>query len=383
MAWLGVTGAPFDVGAWADVTQAAQEEAAGIKAELDSLLGPAERVNWDSPVQIKNLLSKRGYAVESTREEVLKELADVGEPLARLLLRYRGATKRVGTYGTDWLRHVHPVTGRVYGGYWQIGTVTGRMSCDGPNLQNIPRDPTYRSKFKPEPGRVLIKTDLSQIELRYIAQMSREPVLVTAFLRGDDLYAITALMLDCERQTGKAIDLGLSFGMGVDRLRDKILADTGRDVPRETVAAWHAQYYAQRPVLRQWQQKLGHALSTESRTLTGRRRLTVTGYSERINSPVQGSACDGLKVALALLWETRHQCPDAAPVLCVHDELVIEGDAATAERTRAWVEDCLMRGARAVLGDGPGAVPVTVESVICQDWSGTPVETTLINCSES
>jgi DNA polymerase-1 len=161
--------------------------------------------------------------------------------------------------------------------------------------------------------------------------------------------------------------------MGVDRLRDKILADTGRDVPREIVEAWHTQYFAKRPVLRQWQHKLGNAPSTETRTLTGRRRLDVTGYCEKINSPVQGSACDGLKVALALLWETRHECPDAAPVLCVHDELVIEGDAATAERTRAWVEDCLVRGARAVLGDGPGAVPVSVEGVTCQDWSGTPL----------
>jgi DNA polymerase-1 len=103
-----------------------------------------------------------------------------------------------------------------------------------------------------------------------------------------------------------------------------------------------------------------------TRTLLGRKRFGVERFAEKLNSPVQGSGADGLKAALALIWETRDRCPAARPVLCVHDEIVVECDAVAAETARDWLMRCMERGMETVLRQ----VPVVVEAVICRDWSG-------------
>src|SRR5262249_27057567 len=117
--------------------------------------------NWDSPAQTKQALEGAGCLVESTDDD---SLAKADHPLAELLRKYREARKRWTTYGKDWLKHVAP-DGRVYAGWRQIGAKTGRMSSSAPNMQNLPRGP-YRRCFGAPAGRVLIKADYSQIELR-------------------------------------------------------------------------------------------------------------------------------------------------------------------------------------------------------------------------
>ena len=103
--------------------------------------------------------------------------------------------------------------------------------------------------------------------------------------------------------------------------------------------------------LRRWHRSQpGEERPVDTRTLAGRRRLGVTRFTEKLNSPVQGSGADGLKAALALLWETRDRCPSAAPVLVVHDEIVLECDVADVEQAQDWLTDCMTRG-MAVLPD--------------------------------
>jgi DNA polymerase-1 len=104
----------------------------------------------------------------------------------------------------------------------------------------------------------------------------------------------------------------------------------------------------------------------DTRTLAGRRRLGVARFTEKLNSPVQGSGADGLKAALALLWETRSACPSAVPVLCVHDEIVIECDESSAEQTKEWLVRCMEEGMATVVTE----VPVVAEAKIIRDWSG-------------
>ena len=93
-------------------------------------------------------------------------------------------------------------------------------------------------------------------------------------------------------------------------------------------------------------------------------------FTEKLNTPVQGTSADGLKAALALLWETRDQCPSAAPILVVHDEIVLECDRADVEQAQAWLVDCMTRGMASFLE----RVPVVVEATAERDWSGTPLE---------
>ncbi len=130
------------------------------------------------------ILQERGHhGLTGTTQATLTTLAD-REPLAALLLAYREAKKRASTYGIEFVNHVHPSTGRSHADFLQIGAATGRMACSRPNLQNIPRDPAYRGCFRLHEGRVLVKADFSQIELRIAAELSGDRAMLEAFRRG-------------------------------------------------------------------------------------------------------------------------------------------------------------------------------------------------------
>jgi DNA polymerase-1 len=358
-----------------------EQELAALTGHVD-LFG-AGTINWNAPEQVKELLRARGHDIEKTDEDVLQRLVAQGEPLAPLLLRYRDASKRAGTYGIEWIRHVHKVTGRIHPDYRQLGSTAGRMSCDGPNLQNVPRNPVYRACFRPSPGRVLIKGDYGQIELRLAAVAAGDVRMIEAFERGDDLHVLTAsavlgkakaLVTDKDRQLGKTCNFALLYGQGVRGFRDTIARDTGQVVSEEEARRLRSKFFSTYQGLRDWQdcyrEPWGQNTPLDTRTVPlGRRRLGVKGLTFKLNSPIQGAGADGLKMALALLWETRSRAPDAAPVLCVHDEIVVECGLATAEATHKWLVEAMTCGMETVLQK----VPVEVEAKVCADWSGTPV----------
>src|SRR5205823_4246579 len=112
-----------------------------------------------------------GHTVERVDEQALVSLLG-REPLAQLLLDHREAAKRAGTYGIEFLKHVHPSTGRIHADWRQLGSRAGRMSCSRPNLQQVPRDRAYRACVRPAEGRALVKADYSQIELRIAAEVA-------------------------------------------------------------------------------------------------------------------------------------------------------------------------------------------------------------------
>jgi DNA polymerase I len=129
--------------------------------------------------------------------------------------------------------------------------------------------------------------------------------------------------------------------------------------------AWHDREYRQ----------LKKHGSTETRTLTGRRRTGVTKLTERLNSPVQGTGADGLKLALALLYERRGECLGAVPILGVHDEVVVECPEEQAEDVKVWLVKAMVDGMEEVLNPGlgddyPACVPVEVEAEILESWGG-------------
>lgn len=382
IAWLELTGAPFDSAGWRALSDGALIEQLRLEQELTALAGETDMfghgtVNWGSPAQVAGLLRRRGHTVENTDEATLFRLAAEGEPLARLLLDYREASRKAGAFGIEFLRHVHPRTSRIHASYLQLGSRAGRMSCQHPNLQQVPRDRAYRACFRPAPGRVLVKADYAQIELRLAAEIAGDAALVAAFQRGEDLHALTARQVlgkqdvtKEDRQAAKAVNFGLLYGMGALGLRQYAAQQYGVRWSEQEAAEARERFFAAYKGLRAWQQHRGKALSTETRTVLGRRRQNVTAFTEKLNSPVQGSGADGLKAALALLWETRARVPSAAPVLVVHDEIVLECAHNEAEQARAWLVECMQRGMSAVMEH----VPVEVEASIRKDWSGTPVE---------
>jgi DNA polymerase-1 len=325
------------------------------------------------------VLADRGHTVERVDEETLARLAE-REPLAQLLLDYREQAKRVGTYGLGALQHIAPSTGRMHADWIQMGSRAGRMSCSKPNLQQVPRTPAYRECFRPGAGRALVKADYSQIELRIAAEIANDERLLSAYANGEDVHALTAAEVLSRRngevtpearQAAKAINFGLMYGCGVPRLRQSAKSEYGVELSAAEGRQFRTRFFELYRGLKGWhRQHRGEACPIDTRTLAGRRRLAVTRYTEQINTPVQGTGADGFKAALALLWETRDRCPSAAPILAVHDEVVLECDRADAGRAREWLTACMVRGMSAFLT----RVPVVVDAKIARDWSGTPLE---------
>jgi DNA polymerase-1 len=262
----------------------------------------------------------------------------------------------------------------VHADWFQIGAQSGRMACRNPNLQNLPRDPRYRACIRPGEGLVLIKADYAQIELRLAAELAGERRMIEAFRRGEDLHRLTASLVlgkppdavtKDDRQLAKAINFGLVYGMGATAFAAHARTAYGVTLSEAQAAALREKFFQAYPALRRWHRAQPDG-SITTRTVLGRKRFGVERFTEKLNTPVQGSGADGLKAALAELWETRERCPAARPVLAVHDEIVVEVPADAAEAARQWLVDCMTRGMQAVLRE----VPVEVEAMISRDFSG-------------
>jgi DNA polymerase I len=327
-------------------------------------------INWASSEQVKALLWALGLPVENTEEKTLWPYRDE-HPIIRKLLARRKASKRVNTYGKNWQKHVNRTTGRIHPNWHQNGTETGRMSCSGPNLQNLPRDELYRRCFVPTAGNVFIKADYPQIELRIAAELSGDPDMTAAFQRGDDIHKwfasqttgkpIDAITKD-ERQRAKAGNFGLLYGQGPEGLRDQAEKDYGVILSLEEAAELRRQWLQAFPRLAQWQRE--QEGQRETRTILGRRRTWkwAPPLTELLNSPIQGSAADGMKLAMAILWETRTpELEDCFPVAVIHDELVIEAPMEKRDIAKVWVKEAMESGMRQPLK----VVPVEVTPVAC------------------
>jgi DNA polymerase-1 len=253
------------------------------------------------------------------------------------------------------------------------------MACDHPNLQNIPRSGPLRSYIRAPKGRVFVIADYSQIELRIAAKTSGDQEMLAAYAEGRDLHTLTAQSLTgrediCkdDRKLAKAVNFGLLYGMGAQGLRSYALRSYGVEMSLEEASLYRRRFFETYPGLKRWHERERRAWQcgdTETRTLSGRRRTDVQRLTDRLNAPVQGTGADGLKLALALLWERRGVCPGVVPVLVCHDEVVVECDAERAADAKAWLDRAMMEGMAAVInGTDEVDVPVEVETRIARRW---------------
>jgi DNA polymerase I len=372
--WLASTGVGFDQAAWDALATDAAAERDRLRGELDAAAPvPSGRLfaglNWDSPEQVQDIFAQVGVALGNTDDDAL---AAADHPLAELLRRYRSAAKRATTYGPGWVKHAYR-NGRLYPGWRQIGAgSSGRMSCAEPNCQNLPRDVRYRRCFVAPPGRLLVKADYSQIELRIAAKVADEARMIDAYRRGDDLHALTARQIlgktdvtKADRQLAKAVNFGLLYGMGARSLRVYARSNYGVELTEDDAKRYRDLFFRTYPGLRRWHRRTPDA-DTDTRTLTGRRCLRVKHFSEKLNMPVQGTGADGLKLAMALLWERRADCPGAVPVLAVHDEIVVECDTAQADAASTWLKQAMLDAMTPLVEP----VPVEVEVSVAPTWGG-------------
>ena len=309
--------------------------------------------NLNSPKQLGEILfeklklpvvKKTPSGTPSTDEEVLQKLAE-DYPLPKLLLDYRSLAKLKSTYTDKLPRMVNPSTGRVHTNYGQAIAVTGRLSSNEPNLQNIPvrtaEGRRIREAFIAAPGNVIVSADYSQIELRIMAHLSGDEGMLRAFAAGEDIHRATAAEIfgvplaevsSEQRRYAKVINFGLMYGMSVFGLAGNL------GVERSAAQMYMEKYFHRFAGVKQFMDDVRQQAKSQGfvETVFGRRLWLPEINSpngprrqgaERaaINAPMQGTAADLIKLAMIAVqnWLDTEKL-GSRMVMQVHDELVLE-----------------------------------------------------------
>jgi DNA polymerase-1 len=380
------------------------------RLEADAKAAAGLDFNLASPKQLGELLfdtlgldrkkSRKTKTGWSTDAAVLEKLEDA-HPVVPLVLEHRTLSKLKSTYVDALPALMEPETGRVHTDFNQAVTATGRLSSSNPNLQNIPVRTEFsrriRKAFLPEQGWQLISADYSQIELRILAHLSGEDVLVEAYRNGDDVHAVTARLLfdkaegeavsSEERRLGKTINFGVIYGMGAQRFA----RETGvSQTQAKDFLSKYKQRYPKVFAFLELQERL--ALSRGYvETILGRRRpfafdpsglgrllgkdpleidlevarrggMEAQQLRAAANAPIQGSSADIIKLAMVQL---QHQLAasglPARLLLQVHDELVLEAAPDGLEAVLALTRETMERAVTL-------AVPLVVETGVGPNW---------------
>ena len=307
--------------------------------------------NINSPKQLGEVLfekmgiqggkkTKTGY---STAADVLEKLAPE-YPIVSDILEYRGLTKLKSTYAEGLFTCIGK-DGRIHSTFNQTITATGRISSTEPNLQNIPMrmelGRRIRKVFVPMEGYVFVDADYSQIELRILAHMSGDEQLIEAYKMDEDIHRITASKVfhtpfeevtDLQRRNAKAVNFGIVYGISSFGLSQDL------SITRKEAADYIEQYFKTYPGVKQFLDDMVASARKEGyvATMYGRRRpipeLASSNFMQRsfgervaMNSPIQGTAADIMKIAMIRVWERLHQEGlRSRLILQVHDELLIE-----------------------------------------------------------
>lgn len=297
--------------------------------------------------------------------------------LVALYLEWKNAVTRV-SHIEKLLDSLGP-DGRIHANYRQMGTETGRLSCSGPNLQQVPRESTFRGLFRARGGYQLVVADFSQVELRVAAELSGESRMRAAYQAGRDLHTETAALVTgkdassitkSERTSAKLCNFGLLYGAGAATLRKQAVAQYGVDMELEEATELVKGFREAYPELHTWQTQEGNKTTSHVFTRYGRRRR-LTGFNDkfttRINTQVQGTAGDIAKIALAMLWQRIIKAPlgEAFLIAMVHDEIVLEVREAVVEQWAALLTS-LMEAAGAVVCH---TVPIVAEASYGATWA--------------
>ncbi len=384
-------GIRLDAGVLRDLSGRLADSIGDTRKRIYGLAG--ERFNLNSPKQLGEILFDRlgldpnarrtqKSGQYQTNEQVLTRLAHTHD-IARLILQYREATKLKATY-VDMLPNAVFRTGRIHTHYEQAVTATGRMQSSGPNLQNIPvrteRGREIRKAFVPrDEGHLLFSADYSQIELRIMAHLSEDARLIAAFENGEDIHATTAMRINGlddpqdvapeMRRRAKEVNFGIIYGISAFGLANRL------GMPRTQASELIGQYFSEYPGVRKYMDRTIDFARQRGyvQTIAGRRRFlrdinsrnaATRGAAERnaINSPIQGSAADMIKIAMGRIDRTiRERGLRSRMLLQVHDELVFDLRRDEADVLPALIE-------REMKDAMPLRVPVVVDTGQGENW---------------
>ena len=389
LARMEEAGVKIDRAALDEMSSRLEKEIDAKAREIYGLAGSEFNIN--SPKQLGDVLFNKlnlpkpvkygkGKTI-STAVDVLENLAAEHE-VPRLVLEYRQLTKLKSTYVDALPALLSPETGRLHTTFSQTGTATGRLSSANPNLQNIPirteLGREIRAAFTAEPGHLLLAADYSQIELRLLAHFSKDPLLVEAFRRGDDIHTLTAsqvfgvpplMVTPDHRRQAKVVNFGIVYGLSAFGLSQNLGIEPGE--AKQFINAYFEKYKGVRAFI---DATLEEARREQKvRTLFGRVRpipdinsknANLRGFAERtaVNTPLQGTAADLIKIAMIRIDATlREQKLKSRMTLQVHDELVFEVPEAEIEAMKSLVREQMEQ-----VHDL--AVPLLVEIGVGRNW---------------
>ena len=359
-----------------------------ITARIYELTG--HEFNISSPKQVATVLfeeqglkpGKKTATGYSTDASVLEGLANESE-LVREIIKYRVLTKLKSTSVDSLPQEINPYTERIHSSFSQTTAATGRLASTSPNLQNIPARTAegrkIRSAFKPREGYKFVACDYSQIELRILAHLSGDKALIKAFNDDRDIHTYTAsLVFDIpleevtkeQRYQSKAVNFGIIYGQGPFGLAKEI------GVEVDQAKKFIANYFMRYPQIQNYMLQAQNDAKTKgySETAFARRRYIpelnhsngrIKSHGERIsvNSPMQGTAADIIKVAMINLdREIRKRSLDSKLILQIHDELIFEVPDAEVEEMKALVPELMSKAAKL-------KVKLKVDVAVGEDWS--------------
>jgi DNA polymerase-1 len=388
IAEMELNGFYLDEGRWReqlDRVRVAQEKAADELQDMLSagvaqatLFGRAE-INLDSQQQVTDALLNLGVPVpDTTRAWQLQPLAEK-YPVVAKLLEYRGVAKSLSSFGENILEFIEPKTGRIHADFRQIGAPTGRFSCSNPNLQQIPHEQQYRRCFKAPEGRKLVIADYSQIELRILADFSGDQNFIKAFVSGEDFHSTTASQVfgvaptDVtaeQRSFAKRLNFGVVYGIGASRFG--LMTGLSQNDAENTMRKYFGTYRGLDSYLRQ----SGTDVITKRVARTASNRMLRLRFDETdrqqvasarrygVNMPIQGTSADILKRALRLLHESLRGTTGKL-VNIVHDEVIVECDAAEAELIADKLDKSMCRAGEEYVK----SVPVKVDVHVADEWA--------------
>ncbi len=335
-----------------------------------------DAININSQVQLMDLFNnKLKLNLPSTGDAILN---NVSHPVAKMLRNYRKYEKLLSAFGEGLLEKINPVTGRLHPEFNQLGTATGRFSCNNPNLQQIPRnskEAPFRTCFNPRPGYKLVTADYSSFEMRILAELSQDAKMVKALNEGLDIHSYTAsLMFNKEysadfkskypdlRQIAKPIGFGLMYGMGSMGLANSLEME-GVSVTKEVAQDYMDKYFASYPSVKKYLDSMADSAVKKgySKTPAGRKRWyhkpekddpefkrkVSQIQREAKNHPIQGTNADAIKYALVYLNDRmKREKIDGGIILTVHDEIVSEIREDQAENWAQVQSDEMVRAAK-------------------------------------
>ncbi len=342
----------------------------------------------NSPQQLQHILfdklgmkplrkTSTGY---STDQSVLEKLA-LYHDLPQLILDYRAVAKLKSTYTEALVRLIRPDTGRIHTSYNQTVAMTGRLSSSEPNLQNIPvrteQGRMIRAAFIPDPGHKLLCADYSQVELRIMAHLAQDPLLLESFRNGEDVHSRTAAEIfgglggitSELRRRAKAINFGLMYGKTPHGLSEEL------GITRAEAKRFIDDYFLRYHGVKAWMDRQREEGKEKGAvfTLFGRRvplpdlqakNAQRRGYAERvaINAPIQGTSADIIKRAMATIdSRLTDDFSDVRMIMQVHDELVFEVPEDRLDATKEMVRET-MEGAAEL------DIPLTVDIGVGDNW---------------